>query len=119
MPHDEKFYFQLLFLQYHYHVYFTTLTDYWPSSVCVCGFWFLPMEWKFSCKKCREISALVSSGHLQRKEELCSAHLDLQTFLKTMSRPPIFVGLSSVGRQGPHLILFRLLVTVNKKFIYH
>ncbi|XP_062176449.1 sterol 3-beta-glucosyltransferase UGT80B1 isoform X5 [Alnus glutinosa] len=74
--------------------------DYWPSSVCVCGFWFLPMEWQFSCKKCREISALVSSGHLQRKEELCSAHLDLQTFLKTMSRPPIFVGLSSVGSMG-------------------
>ncbi|XP_030955169.1 sterol 3-beta-glucosyltransferase isoform X2 [Quercus lobata] len=73
---------------------------YWPSNVRVCGFWFLPMEWQFSCKECSEISALVSSGNLQRKDELCSAHIDLHTFLKTVSTPPIFVGLSSVGSMG-------------------
>ncbi|XP_075658914.1 sterol 3-beta-glucosyltransferase UGT80B1 isoform X4 [Castanea sativa] len=73
---------------------------YWPSNVRVCGFWFLPMEWQFSCKECSEISALVSSGNLQRKDELCSAHIDLHTFLKTASTPPIFVGLSSVGSMG-------------------
>ncbi|XP_050272622.1 sterol 3-beta-glucosyltransferase UGT80B1 isoform X3 [Quercus robur] len=39
-------------------------------------------------------------GNLQRKDELCSAHIDLQTFLKTVSTPPIFVGLSSVGSMG-------------------
>ncbi|KFK27741.1 hypothetical protein AALP_AA8G423200, partial [Arabis alpina] len=26
--------------------------DYWPLSVRVCGFWFLPNEWQFSCNKC-------------------------------------------------------------------
>ncbi|KAM3714624.1 hypothetical protein ACJW31_01G347700 [Castanea mollissima] len=73
---------------------------YWPSNVRVCGFWFLPMEWQFSCKECSEIAALVSSRNLQRKDELCSAHIDLHTFLKTVSTPPIFVGLSSVGSMG-------------------
>lgn len=73
--------------------------DYWPSSVRVCGFWFLPMEWQFSCRKCTQISVLVSSGHRHRKDELCSDHLDLQAFLDT-TRPPIFVGLSSVGSMG-------------------
>ncbi|XP_030959473.1 uncharacterized protein LOC115981463 [Quercus lobata] len=58
------------------------------------------MEWQFSCKECSEISALVSLGNLQRKDELCSAHIDLHTFLKTLSTPPIFVGLSSVGSMG-------------------
>jgi hypothetical protein len=61
------------------------------------------MEWQFLCKECGEISALVSSGNLHRKDELCSAHLDLQTFLKTLSMPPIFVGLNSVGRQVLYL----------------
>ncbi|XP_041011635.1 sterol 3-beta-glucosyltransferase UGT80B1 isoform X1 [Juglans microcarpa x Juglans regia] len=74
--------------------------DYWPSTVRVCGFWFLPIEWQFSCKKCSEISALVSSGHLQIKDVLCSAHLVLQNFLEAPSTPPIFVGLSSVGSMG-------------------
>lgn len=26
--------------------------DYWPLSVRVCGFWFLPNEWQFSCNEC-------------------------------------------------------------------
>ncbi|GMY37507.1 sterol 3-beta-glucosyltransferase isoform X2 [Fagus crenata] len=97
---ENSFICHFLFPQFNYHIYFTTLTDYWPSNVQVCGFWFLPMEWQFSCKECGEISALVSSGNLQRKDELCSAHLDLQTFLKTLSMPAIFVGLNSVGSMG-------------------
>ena len=100
---ENSFICHFLFPQFNYHIYFTPLTDYWPSNVHVCGFWFLPMEWQFSCKECGEISALVSSGNLQRKDELCSAHLDLQTFLKTLSMPPIFVGLNSVGRQVLYL----------------
>ena len=61
---------------------FGILTDYWPRAVRICGFWFLPVEWQFSCTKCREISALVSAGHLNTKDELCSAHVELQSFLK-------------------------------------
>ncbi|KAF7126770.1 hypothetical protein RHSIM_Rhsim11G0131100 [Rhododendron simsii] len=73
---------------------------YWPSNVRACGFWFLPFEWQFSCNKCGEISALLSSGYLSPKDEMCSAHAELQSFLKTpASLPPVFIGLSSVGRQ--------------------
>lgn len=53
------------------------------------------MEWQFSCSKCGAISALISSGNLNTKDELCSAHNELQSFLKTS---PVFIGLSSVGR---------------------
>nr|XP_024933330.2 sterol 3-beta-glucosyltransferase UGT80B1 isoform X2 [Ziziphus jujuba var. spinosa] len=75
--------------------------DYWPSSTRVCGFWFLPIEWQYSCTKCREISTSVSLGHLNKKNELCSVHIQLQYFLEThMSIPPIFIGLSSVGSLG-------------------
>ncbi|KAA8536524.1 hypothetical protein F0562_029002 [Nyssa sinensis] len=74
---------------------------YWPSNVRVCGFWILPMEWQFSCNKCGEISALISSGNLNTKDEMCSAHTGLQSFLKTpASLPPVFIGLSSVGSMG-------------------
>ncbi|XP_022762896.1 sterol 3-beta-glucosyltransferase UGT80B1 isoform X2 [Durio zibethinus] len=74
--------------------------DYWPSNARVCGFWFLPIEWQFSCQECREISTLLSSGHLTT-DEMCSAHAELQYFLKTpLSMPPIFVGLSSIGSMG-------------------
>ncbi|XP_059648138.1 sterol 3-beta-glucosyltransferase UGT80B1 isoform X2 [Cornus florida] len=74
---------------------------YWPSNVRVCGFWFLPMEWQFSCNKCGEISALISSGHLNTKDEMCSAHAELQYFLMTsVSLPPVFIGLSSIGSMG-------------------
>ncbi|KAL5564025.1 hypothetical protein UlMin_033772 [Ulmus minor] len=75
--------------------------DYWPRAVRICGFWFLPVEWQFSCTKCREISALVSAGHLNTKDELCSAHVELQSFLKpSVSEPLVFIGLSSVGSMG-------------------
>ncbi|XP_024026169.1 sterol 3-beta-glucosyltransferase UGT80B1 [Morus notabilis] len=75
--------------------------DYWPPTARVCGFWFLPLEWQFSCQKCSEISALVSAGHLDKEDELCSAHVHLQSFLKTrVSEPLVFIGLSSVGSMG-------------------
>ncbi|XP_058191829.1 sterol 3-beta-glucosyltransferase UGT80A2 [Rhododendron vialii] len=83
---------------------------YWPSNVRACGFWFLPFEWQFSCNKCGEISALLSSGHLSPKDMMCSAHAELQSFLKTpASLPPVFIGLSTVGSMGflrnPHAFL--------------
>ncbi|OVA08124.1 UDP-glucuronosyl/UDP-glucosyltransferase [Macleaya cordata] len=73
---------------------------YWPSNIRVCGFWFPPIEWQFSCNKCREVSALVSPGHLNAEDELCLLHADMQHFLKiSASVLPIFIGLSSIGRQ--------------------
>ncbi|XP_062029317.1 sterol 3-beta-glucosyltransferase UGT80B1 [Rosa rugosa] len=75
--------------------------DYWPSSIRVCGFWFLPNEWQFSCKKCSEISRLVSSGDLYTNAEMCPAHVHLQYFLKTPTpMPPVFIGLNSIGSMG-------------------
>lgn len=92
-------------------------TDYWPSAVRVCGFWFLPKEWQFSCKKCKEISELVSAGHLDKKDELCSDHVPLQSFLKTcMEDPLVFIGLSSVGRQVHYNLLSTSLTFSPKKF---
>uniref|UniRef100_A0A6N2KDD8 Erythromycin biosynthesis protein CIII-like C-terminal domain-containing protein n=1 Tax=Salix viminalis TaxID=40686 RepID=A0A6N2KDD8_SALVM len=75
--------------------------DYWPSNVHVCGFWFLPTEWQFSCTKCQEISELSYPGDLRTKDEVCSAHVKLQCFLiNPASTPPIFIGLSSIGSMG-------------------
>ncbi|XP_061980256.1 uncharacterized protein LOC133700672 isoform X3 [Populus nigra] len=75
--------------------------DYWPSNVHVCGFWFLPTEWQFSCKKCQEISELSYPGDLRTKDEVCSAHVKLQYFLiNPASTPPVFIGLSSIGSMG-------------------
>ncbi|XP_021286934.1 sterol 3-beta-glucosyltransferase UGT80B1 isoform X2 [Herrania umbratica] len=74
--------------------------DYWPSNTRVCGFWFLPIEWQFSCKECGEISTLLSSGHLTT-DDMCSVHSELRFFLRTpFSSPPIFIGLSSIGSMG-------------------
>ncbi|XP_039043351.1 sterol 3-beta-glucosyltransferase UGT80B1 isoform X1 [Hibiscus syriacus] len=74
--------------------------DYWPSNTRVCGFWFVPKEWQFSCLECGQISTLLSSGYLTT-DDLCPAHADLQYFLKNpLSRPPIFIGLSSIGSMG-------------------
>lgn len=83
---------------------------YWPSNVCVCGFWILPMEWQFSCEDCAEISVLTFSKNLNQKAELCSTHAELEQFLNApASLPPVFIGLSSVGSMGfmrkPHLLL--------------
>uniref|UniRef100_A0A2P2JRD9 Sterol 3-beta-glucosyltransferase UGT80A2 isoform X4 n=1 Tax=Rhizophora mucronata TaxID=61149 RepID=A0A2P2JRD9_RHIMU len=75
--------------------------DYWPSNVRVCGFWFLPIEWQFSCKECREISGLSPPENTWEKVELCSAHVKLQSFLMIpASVLPIFIGLSSIGSMG-------------------
>ncbi|XP_043698217.1 sterol 3-beta-glucosyltransferase UGT80B1 isoform X3 [Telopea speciosissima] len=80
---------------------------YWPSNIRVCGFWFLPTEWQFSCNNCKEISALLSSGHLRTKNEMCPQHADLEYFLKTpASVLPIFLGLSSIGSAIPYNWLF-------------
>ncbi|KAL6328723.1 hypothetical protein AAG906_003409 [Vitis piasezkii] len=74
---------------------------YWPSNVRVCGFWFLPMEWEFSCNKCGEISASISLRRVNAEVEMCPAHTMLQSFLKTPApMPPVFIGLSSVGSMG-------------------
>ncbi|KAF3435186.1 hypothetical protein FNV43_RR22273 [Rhamnella rubrinervis] len=75
--------------------------DYWPHRTRVCGFWFLPTEWQYSCAKCRELSSSVSAEHLYKKDQLCSTHIKLQSFLETCTTvPPIFIGLSSVGSLG-------------------
>ncbi|KAH7575685.1 hypothetical protein JRO89_XS02G0193200 [Xanthoceras sorbifolium] len=74
--------------------------NYWPSNVRCCGFWFLPVEWQFSCKNCAEISALLSSRHLKTEVKMCLARVELQAFLEApISIQPIFIGLSSVARQ--------------------
>ncbi|XP_040874206.1 sterol 3-beta-glucosyltransferase UGT80A2 isoform X2 [Glycine max] len=89
--------------------------EYWPSKVLVCGFWFLPIEWQFTCKKCRKISLHDSS------DDLCPSHLELQNFIKTT---PIFIGLSSIGSMGflknPYAficVLQTVLSTTNYRFI--
>ncbi|XP_022642990.1 sterol 3-beta-glucosyltransferase, partial [Vigna radiata var. radiata] len=100
---------------------FSVLTAYWPPKVLVCGFWFLPIEWQFTCKKCRDISLHDSSGHQYAKDDLCASHLELQNFIKAA---PIFIGLSSIGSMGflkdPYAficILQTVLSTTNYRFI--
>lgn len=81
------------------------LTDYWPSNVRVCGFWFIPIEWQFSCQQCLEVAALDLEEHSRTECSTCSVHVQLHSFLKTdTSMPLVFVGLSSIGRQ----VLFSL-----------
>ncbi|KAL9239809.1 hypothetical protein vseg_014093 [Gypsophila vaccaria] len=66
---------------------------YWPSNSKICGFWYLPPIWQFSCNTCGE--AFCS------EEKLCSAHKDLQRFLDSdKSMPLVFVGLNSAGDLG-------------------
>ncbi|CAJ2644694.1 sterol 3-beta-glucosyltransferase UGT80A2 [Trifolium pratense] len=94
---------------------------YWPSRVRVCGFWFLPIEWQFTCTHCREISVYDSSGHQFAKDNLCPRHLELQKFVEAT---PIFIGLSAIGSMGflknPHsfiCVLQAVLNTTNYRFI--
>lgn len=71
--------------------------DYWPSSARICGFWFLPNSWQYSCKQCGELSAFL----LDANNRLCASHIGLQAFMDAAnSMPPIFVGLSSVASMG-------------------
>ncbi|XP_018439017.1 sterol 3-beta-glucosyltransferase-like isoform X2 [Raphanus sativus] len=76
--------------------------DYWPLSVRVCGFWFLPNEWQFSCNKCGDSPS--SAGLLGTTDEshACSNHTGLYAFVSDSLEPalPIFVGLSSIGSMG-------------------
>ncbi|CAH2044368.1 unnamed protein product [Thlaspi arvense] len=68
--------------------------DYWPLSVRVCGFWFLPNEWQFSCNKCGDDPSADDS-------RTCSNHTEFYTFVSSLEPTlPIFVGLSSVGSMG-------------------
>ncbi|PWA63683.1 UDP-glucuronosyl/UDP-glucosyltransferase [Artemisia annua] len=63
------------------------------------------MEWQFSCKKCAEVTVLTSSENLNMKAELCSAHTELHKFLNApASLPPVFIGLSSIGRTTKQLL---------------
>ncbi|XP_004230516.1 sterol 3-beta-glucosyltransferase UGT80B1 isoform X1 [Solanum lycopersicum] len=83
---------------------------YWPSKVHVCGFWFPPKEWQFSCIDCAEISASVSPGSSNKQNKLCSIHLGLQFFIEfPAAELPVFIGLSSIGSMGflrnPHAFL--------------
>ncbi|KAG7551809.1 hypothetical protein ISN45_Aa06g024430 [Arabidopsis thaliana x Arabidopsis arenosa] len=73
--------------------------DYWPLSVRVCGFWFLPNEWQFSCSKCADNPF---TGRLGTDDShTCSNHSELYTFISSCEPAlPIFVGLSSVGSMG-------------------
>ncbi|KAL5789862.1 hypothetical protein ACOSQ2_004750 [Xanthoceras sorbifolium] len=99
--------------------------NYWPSNVRCCGFWFLPVEWQFSCKNCAEISALLSSRHLKTEVKMCLARVELQAFLEApISIQPIFIGLSSVASAGflenPQaflLVLKRVLEATSYRFI--
>ncbi|XP_073029480.1 sterol 3-beta-glucosyltransferase isoform X5 [Primulina eburnea] len=74
--------------------------DYWPSRVQVCGFWFLPFEWQFSCSSCADISSLSFSRKLNAEEEMCSIHVNLKAFLNALPEQPIFMSLSSIGSMG-------------------
>ncbi|XP_072959869.1 sterol 3-beta-glucosyltransferase UGT80B1 isoform X1 [Typha angustifolia] len=75
---------------------------YWPSNVYICGFWFLPMEWQFSCHRCREIFRPNPYRSVISMDRLCANHAALQNFLMDSSRPclPVFVGLNSIGSMG-------------------
>ncbi|AQK70615.1 UDP-Glycosyltransferase superfamily protein [Zea mays] len=72
---------------------------YWPFNAHACGFWFLPMDWQFSCDKCMELSGNINSSF---GGMLCANHSSLEHFLtrNAYSSRPIFVGLSSIGRMG-------------------
>ncbi|KAF2596677.1 hypothetical protein F2Q68_00012330, partial [Brassica cretica] len=73
--------------------------DYWPLSVRVCGFWFLPNEWQFSCNKCGDNPSAERLG--TDDSHTCSNHTELYTFVSSLEPSlPIFVGLSSIGSMG-------------------
>uniref|UniRef100_A0A0E0CHJ0 Erythromycin biosynthesis protein CIII-like C-terminal domain-containing protein n=1 Tax=Oryza meridionalis TaxID=40149 RepID=A0A0E0CHJ0_9ORYZ len=90
---------------------------YWPFSAHVCGFWFLPMAWQFSCNKCKELlcgNASNSGG------ALCVNHAGLEHFTmgNSYSSLPIFIGLSSIGSMGflrnPKAFLMVLKAVIEK-----
>ncbi|GAB4848154.1 hypothetical protein Ancab_002821 [Ancistrocladus abbreviatus] len=75
--------------------------DYWPSNARICGFWFLPPAWQFSCNSYKEIFDPVSCDSQEGKDQACSIHSGFRSFLKiSESMPLVFVGLSSIGSMG-------------------
>ncbi|GMH24485.1 hypothetical protein Nepgr_026328 [Nepenthes gracilis] len=75
--------------------------DYWPSNARVCGFWFLPQEWQFSCNSCKNNFDSLPFEWQETKGELCLVHTGIHSFLKfCKSMPLVFVGLSSIGSMG-------------------
>lgn len=68
----------------------------------MCGFWFLPNEWQFSCNKCGESPS--SAGLLGTTDDshACADHTELYAFVSDSLEPalPIFIGLSSIGSMG-------------------
>ncbi|KAI3445661.1 hypothetical protein Pfo_002326 [Paulownia fortunei] len=90
---------------------------YWPSAVRVCGFWFLPVEWQFSCARCAEISSLISLRKLNAEDDLCSIHAKLKKFLDSSAEQPIFISLSSVGRRAFLWVLGNVLSITSHRFI--
>lgn len=94
---------------------------YWPSKIRVCGFWFVPDGWLFSCSKCAEISAFDTFGNVIATEKVCLAHAKLLNFFKTPLHPPVFIGLSSAGSMGflkNPLAFLHVLETVLKSSSY-
>uniref|UniRef100_A0A0E0JX78 Glycosyltransferase family 28 N-terminal domain-containing protein n=1 Tax=Oryza punctata TaxID=4537 RepID=A0A0E0JX78_ORYPU len=73
---------------------------YWPFSAHVCGFWFLPTAWQFSCNKCKELVCANASNSYGGT--LCINHAGLEQFSmgNSYSSLPIFIGLSSIGSMG-------------------
>ncbi|XP_020097037.1 sterol 3-beta-glucosyltransferase isoform X2 [Ananas comosus] len=84
---------------------------YWPPNAHICGFWFLPMEWQFSCNKCAEKFSLHSYGSLTPVKELCPIHADLQHFLREsmgfLRNPRAFL-----------MVLGAVIETTNYKIIF-
>ncbi|KAG0465466.1 hypothetical protein HPP92_019630 [Vanilla planifolia] len=75
---------------------------YWPSNSHACGFWFLPLDWQFSCSQCRERFSSISFKYSMKINVLCENHAELHNFCINASSSclPIFVGLSSTGSMG-------------------
>ncbi|XP_024316826.1 sterol 3-beta-glucosyltransferase UGT80B1 isoform X8 [Brachypodium distachyon] len=76
---------------------------YWPSSAHVCGFWFLPMAWQFSCDNCRGL--LCGNVNPSSEGILCGNHSGLEHYLmgSSYSSLPIFIGLSSIVPESSEL----------------
>ncbi|XP_015688509.2 sterol 3-beta-glucosyltransferase UGT80B1 [Oryza brachyantha] len=91
---------------------------YWPCSAHVCGFWFLPMAWQFSCHKCKEL--LCGNANNSYGGTLCINHASLEHFTvgNSNSSLPIFIGLNSIGSMGflknPKAFLMVLKTVIDK-----
>jgi hypothetical protein len=93
---DIYIYLQIWCTSFQYTLH-NIIVGYWPFNAHACGFWFLPMDWQFSCDKCMELSGNINSSF---GGMLCANHSSLEHFLtrNAYSSRPIFVGLSSIGR---------------------